>query len=100
MATEATKKARQKPLPGMGKRIIQDLQDAALSYAEVRDERMGLSKREGELKADLLRLMHKHKKTEYSYNGVTVTLVIEEETVRVRVRSPKEDDEEESESEE
>jgi hypothetical protein len=100
MATEATKKARQKPLPGMEQRVIQDLQDAALSYAEVRDERMALSQREGELKKDLLKLMHKYKKKEYSYEGVTVTLVMEEETVKVRVRAPKEDDEEESESEE
>jgi len=86
VAKEKKSKPKQKQLPTMEDRQIQELQDKAIEYAQVRDERMALSKQEGELKTDLLKLMHKHKKTEYTYNGVTVLLVMEEETVKVKVK--------------
>ena len=68
---------------------LEALHDAALSYAEIRDQRQALTKQEVELKGSLLTLMHKHKKDHYEYNGVTIDLVAEQETVKVRVAKAK-----------
>ena len=89
MATAA--KAKQQPLKGMEEREIKDLQDKAIEYAEVRDERMKLSRQEGELQAELLTLMHQHKKKTYTYQGVEVTVVVEKEKAKVKVK-PVDDD--------
>lgn len=86
-------KPRQKQLPGMTDRKLAALHDAALSYAEIRDQRQGLTKRESELQKELLSLMHKAKKEHYEYAGVSCDLVVEKEKVKVRVRSAKADDE-------
>ena len=77
---------RQKPLPGIGDAKITAIENAALDYAEIRDERQELTKRESDLKESLIKLMHKAGKTEYKRNGISVRLVVEEETVKVRVR--------------
>lgn len=45
-AKEVKKGPRQQPLPSMEDNKISVLEDLVLSYAEVRDERMGLSKQE------------------------------------------------------
>jgi len=91
---KSAKKVRQKRLPGMADSKLEALHDAALSYAEIRDQRQALTKQEVELKGSLLTLMHKHKKDHYEYNGVTVDLVAEQETVKVRVKKAKVDDDE------
>ena len=57
-AKEVKKGPRQQQLPEMEDNKISVLEDLALSYAEVRDERMGLSKQEVELKGKLLDLMN------------------------------------------
>ena len=90
----APKKARQKRLPGMADAKLEALHNAALSYAEIRDQRQALTKQEVDLKGSLLTLMHKHKKDHYEYNGVTVDLVAEQETVKVRVKKAKQDPDE------
>src|ERR1035438_1794730 len=87
----AVKSARQDRLPGMADAKIQALHNAAMDYADIRDQRQALTKQEVDLKEKLIGLMHAHKKTVYDYNGVHIELIVEEETVRVRVRS--EDDE-------
>ena len=89
---------RQQQLPGVEDRKIFAIENAAMAYAEIRDERQDLTKREVELKADLLRLMHKLGRTEYKRDGISVTVVMEEENVKVRVKSADEPDEEEEES--
>lgn len=91
MAAKKTSSVRQKSLEGMEDREIKELQDAAISYAEIRDERMALNKQEVELKTQLLTLMKKHKKETYVYNGVEVNIVHEEETVKVKVKKQDED---------
>ena len=89
---KSAKKVRQKRLPGMQDSKLEALHNAALSYAEIRDQRQALTKQEVELKGSLLTLMHKSKKDHYEYNGVTVDLVMEQETVKVRVKKAKVDD--------
>ena len=81
--------ARQEDLPEMADRKLKDLHEAALDYAEKRDERMALSVEEVELKQRLLKLMHKYKKEQYDFEGVHIEIVHEDETVKVRVKSAK-----------
>jgi hypothetical protein len=71
---------------------IEELQEAALAYAAVRDRRQKLTAREAELKQTLLTLMRYHEKQIYSYDGVEIERVSEEETVKVRVRKTEPDE--------
>jgi hypothetical protein len=81
---------RQTPLPGIGDEKIAAIENAALDYAEIRDQRQALTSQEVELKGKLLDLMHAKKLTEYKRNGISVKLVAEQETVKVRVKSEEE----------
>lgn len=83
---------RQPDLPGTEDRAIAELEDAADTYAETRDQRMALTVEETGLKATILRLMKAHKKTTYHRNGVSIEIVAEEETVKVRVKKTEDDD--------
>ena len=77
---------RQRQLPGVENNRIASIENAALSYAEVLDARMQLTKRESDLKQQLLTLMHKLHITEYRRNGISVAVVVEQEKVHVKVR--------------
>lgn len=79
-------KPRDQPLPGMEDSAIKPLEDAAHAYAELRDERMGLSRQEVDLKQRLIGLMKTHGKDHYQRDGITIDLVQESETVKVRVK--------------
>lgn len=81
---------KQKDLPGMEDRMLEDLETAATDYAEIRDQRMALNKEEVQLKATLLSLMKKHGKENYKRDGIEVNIVHEEETVKVRVKKDEE----------
>lgn len=83
---------KQKDLPGMSDRKLDDLSDTAHDYAKVRDSRMELSQEEGQLKAKLLTLMKKHRMKEYIYEDVEIRVVTEEESVKVRIRRQKEEE--------
>lgn len=90
--TKATKKggarrARPQRLPGTEDAGIAVLDRLALEYVEVRDPRIALSKREGEIKKQLITAMHDHKRNEYVYNGTKIVLVPGEEKVKVKVVS-------------
>lgn len=85
--------ARSPRLEGMEEGEIKELQDAAVKYAKIRDKRQKLTSDEVSLKADLLKLMKKHKKENYAYDGVEVSIVVEEETVKVKIRKEEEGDE-------
>lgn len=80
-----SKGPRQPALPGMEDRAITELQDAALSYAEDRDKRMVLTKREVESKSLVLGIMKKHGKTHYAHGNVIVDLVPEDVKVKVTI---------------
>jgi hypothetical protein len=84
----------------MEDKAISAIENAALDYAEIRDERQDLSKQEGELKQKLMDLMHKANKTEYKRNGIRVWIEVKEETVKVRVKQDggEENDEDEKET--
>jgi hypothetical protein len=88
----ANKKPKQESLPTMENRKIKALQDAAMDYADIRDQRVALSAQEVELKQKLIELMHKHERETYTYQGVTITLVMEEENVRVKIAKDKSDE--------
>jgi hypothetical protein len=83
---------RQESLPGIGDTKIAAIENAALDYAEIRDQRQELTTQEVDLKKKLLDLMHAKKLTEYKRNGISVKLVAETETVKVRVRAEEEGD--------
>jgi hypothetical protein len=89
----ATKRAKQQDLPGMEDRRINELDQAALDYAEGRDERMELTKKEVELKTKLITLMHRYNKKTYKYEDIEIELVPEGEKVKVRIHKEKEKDE-------
>ena len=82
---------KQQSLKGMEDREIADLKDLALNYVEIRDQRMGLTTQEVDLKTKLLALMHKHKKERYVCQGIEITVVHEDETVKVKIRPQKEE---------
>jgi hypothetical protein len=92
-------KPRQKRLPGMEDPTIDEIQNAAMEYAEIRDERQELTTREVDLKKNLLNIMKKHHKTMYSHNGVVVQVVVEEETVKVRIKSEEQQEKERAKAE-
>jgi hypothetical protein len=97
---EPNKIARQQSLPTMQDRAIKSLENRAYDYADVRDQRIGLSKREGELKQELLGLMKKHEKEEYHHGSVHITLVHEKENVRVKIKADGDEELSHEESEE
>jgi hypothetical protein len=92
-AAEPPKRKKEAParLPGMADAAITELNQAALDYAEGRDERMEMTKREVELKTRLIGLLHKHGKTKYVYEDIEIELIPEGEKVRVRIHKEKED---------
>ena len=86
LLSEANKKrGKTSRLPTMEDSEIEELEDAAREYANVRDDRMNLTREESSMKEQLLALMKKHKKEKYLHDGVEVKLVHEEETVKVRI---------------
>jgi hypothetical protein len=84
-AEKKSKGPRQKPLPGMEDRALQELEAKAEEYAEVRDERMSLTEQESELNAELLLLMKKYKKSEYHHGDVHCWVKYTEEKVKVKI---------------
>lgn len=79
--------ARQKSLPGMSDRKVAAIENLALDYAEIRDQRMELSKQEVELKTKLIDLMHAQKRKTYQRGNINIELVVEAEKIKVRVKS-------------
>lgn len=78
----------------MEDRRFEDLDDKAREYVKVRDKRQDLTRREVELKSDLLGLLKKHKKTEYHHEDIDIWIVVEQESVKVKVAKKDEDEEE------
>ena len=85
---------RQQIIPGVGDEKIAAIENAALDYAEVRDERMALSQKEVDLKGKLLDLMHAKKLKEYKRANISVVVKMEQETVKVSVKSEEDLDDE------
>ena len=81
-----SKLPRQDALPGMENAKIKAIEDAAMDYAEIRDQRQELTIQEVDLKTKLLDLMHKNGKTEYKRGNISISIIPEGEKVKVRVR--------------
>jgi len=89
----ASKKAASKApprLPGTEDAAITEIQNAMIAYVEHRDERMAMTKPEGELKDKLIKAMQKHKRSRYVYQGRVVEIEETPGTVNVTVRKLKE----------
>jgi hypothetical protein len=67
---------------------IAELDDAAASYADIRDQRQLLTKDEHELKVLALELMRRHHKTIYRHAGIEIRVVAGQDDVKVRVGLP------------
>ena len=83
-------------LPGMERKGVKQIEDAAEEYSELRDKRMALLEKEVAAKAKLIDVMHKHECTVYRYDDIVVQL-LPTEKVKVRKLSAesKDDDDEE-----
>jgi len=79
----------QEELPGMERRDLPEIEQAADRYRKIRDERCAMSKRESEAKSTLIQVMMNAGRSLYSYNGLTVELSNVE---NVKVKSNKDDD--------
>jgi hypothetical protein len=99
-APATPKGPRQQNLPEMEDRKIEVLEDLALQYAEVRDERIGLSSKEVELKDKLLDLMKAQKREHYHRGAIKIYIVHEKENVKVKVKAADDEDSEGGEAEE
>jgi hypothetical protein len=83
------KRGKTSRLPGMEDPEIEELEDAAREYANIRDDRMKLTTAEVDTKGTLLALMKKHKKETYNHDGIEVKITHEKESVKVRIKKEK-----------
>jgi hypothetical protein len=96
-APEVKKGPRQQQLPEMEDTKIAVLEDKALEYAEVRDQRCSLSRSEVELKGQLLQLMKAQKREHYHRDNIRIDIVHESENIKVKVKAGSEEGESEEE---
>lgn len=64
----------QEALPGMERRDLPEIEQAAENYRKIRNQRCELSKKEAEAKAALIQAMKNKGRSYYSYNGLNVQL--------------------------
>ena len=84
------KRPVQKELPGMESRRLEDVEDAAREYANLRDDRMNLTRREVDQKETLLTLMRKHGKEIYRVEEMEIKVVPTDVKLKVRILEEKE----------
>lgn len=91
--------AKQTKIPGTERQKIKAIDKAAEAYVEVRDERMGLTKKEKEAKEKLLSLMKEHKLDSYTDEDASPPLIVtveaKDETVKVKRASEDETEDDE-----
>ena len=82
-------KKRQMQIPGTERKSVPEVEQAAESYREVRDERCELSKREKQKKLELLAVMKAHKVKKYKYddeNGEEIMVSLDDRDPEVNVK--------------
>ena len=84
---EEDKKGKQARLPQMEDAAIEDIEEAASIYAEHRDKRIAVFRKELDAKDTLLQVMKRHKKRSYNHGGCEIEIVPEGEKLRVRITS-------------
>jgi hypothetical protein len=70
------KRKKQQALPGMERKRIEELDSAAETYVEARDERMKLTEREVEARQALVTAMQRHNLTVYKDESATPALIV------------------------
>lgn len=85
------KQPRTASLPGMEDHAIKALDNAAAEYADIRDQRMDLTRQEVDLKSRTMKLMKRHGKTTYKHNGISIEVVAGDESIKVKVKLPSEE---------
>lgn len=88
------KAPKQKSLPTMEDTAIEEIEEAALDYAKVRDRRMQLTDQEVTAKDLLLTAMQKHKKMAYHRHAKKGSIHVERKPEGEKLRVRIEDDEE------
>lgn len=83
---------KQGRLPTMEEYHLEDLEEAALAYAAVRDERQALTRKEVDAKDILHTLMKRHDKKVYRVSEMTIEIVAKDETVKVKITKDKDED--------
>lgn len=83
---------KQAKLPGMDQPEDPELEKEVDEYVDVRDERMGLTKREKELNNKLLERLRAMGRTELRVEGHIVQIVAKDERVKVRKAKAKDED--------
>ncbi len=78
----------QKEIPGMEEEKDERVHGPALYYAEVRDERCALSKKEDEAKTSLMNAMLEAGLKRYQYRDLTVDLTEGKKDVKVKIATP------------
>jgi hypothetical protein len=79
---------RQAKLPTMEDDKIDKLEDLAMDYAAVRDQRQALTAQEVPAKDALLKEMKKLGRMTYKRDGISIVRTVEKEGVTVRVKKP------------
>jgi hypothetical protein len=87
-------RARQTTIPGTTAPTVKAVESAAEVYVDVRDERMGLTKREVQAREKLIAVMKTHGLTVYRLpaddgEGALIVTVSDESKVTVRKEKPK-----------
>jgi hypothetical protein len=95
-ARAATPTPRRQRLPEMEDSAIAELDAIAVEYAEIRDQRMGLTRDEVQLKANALRAMKKHGRTVYRHAGIKIMVTPGEEQIKVSVTKAEADEQPET----
>ena len=75
---------KSKELPGMERKVVKEISDAADKYVDVRDKRIRMLAKEIELKGLLADKMHKHKLAIYGDKDLVVEIIPGKEGIKVR----------------
>jgi hypothetical protein len=82
---QPVRRPRQQRLPTMDDAKIEILHSLATDYADMRDRRMQLGKKEVELKGKILDVLKAHKMEHYHYSDIDITVINEKQKVRVKI---------------
>ena len=85
------RKPRNQSLPQLEDKAIQEIEDAAESYADLRDDRIRMLAKEVGAQTALLDVMEKHKRLVYKRNGITARVKTGKNKVQVEIDKPEDE---------
>ena len=86
------KKMKQTDLPGTEPKRYPDIDEAAEALAEIRGERMDLTRKETEAASILMARMKKHNVRDYEFGKIEAHIEVTEENVKVKIHKDDEED--------